>query len=648
MKFSLFKKTENINYFIVTALSIGLFLAYLYFFSSTVISIYGKNSEPNLLQIYYSDVGDYSEKKSVSGVFGGSKDRISLELPGRYRYLRIDPSTHPGEVNILKIEVKNLFLNDVYSGEKLANHIRPLMMIGELETSAKGLKISSTGIDPAFLFESQDINYIFLPQLTLIGLILFILSLTIFKLIKLKDNYSYLRRFHDSLSTFSIVLLVSFFLTATITLISYPGFMSYDSLHGLRGARGSVTDAIWPPMVSYVWRFVDLISLDTYAMLFLQVYILICSIFFIIYRQSKNILWTIIPIIIYLLQPYILGTLLVIWKDVLTAAFLLASLALLNKLEDCLRHNEKYKTIVIFLVIIFCIFIGVSTRHNSIVAALPIIFYVAKIIVDNLGHSLSVLRSNLSTVFLFLFLFLSVYTPKVVIDHYSLPSLAKIESPNKAFFRNVHILDLAGASVCLNQNLFITIAPELSIDDIKKQYDPKHINLSADILSKFITSDEVDYLWAKMIISHPLCALYNKYHMTRYLLGINYGPQFLITHPFIDKNEYGIELHESKLRNKIINYINKSSEILIIKPWFILILSTILLFLYYFRISKNKYYITIYLSGLLYFIGVCLFGNASDARLLFYSNTTFILIIVLVLISFVQSNLSKINGEYFK
>ena len=50
-----------------------------------------------------------------------------------------------------------------------------------------------------------------------------------------------------------------------VAALFYPGFMSYDTLHALRGARIGVTDSMWPPMVSYVWRAVDMVSVNPSA-----------------------------------------------------------------------------------------------------------------------------------------------------------------------------------------------------------------------------------------------------------------------------------------------------------------------------------------------------------------------------------------------
>lgn len=65
-------------------------------------------------------------------------------------------------------------------------------------------------------------------------------------------------------------LFVPLLFALAICAIFYPGFMSYDTLHAMRGARSGVTDSMWPPMVSYVWRVVDFVSDNPTAMHFFR------------------------------------------------------------------------------------------------------------------------------------------------------------------------------------------------------------------------------------------------------------------------------------------------------------------------------------------------------------------------------------------
>jgi hypothetical protein len=645
MRFDFFK---NHNIYIFIFFCNLVFLPYLFIGLPTTITIYGENKHSNLLQVYFSESGKYSEINSIAGKFGGGINEVKIKIPGAHHKLRIDPSAEAGEIDISKIEINNLFLKDVYEAEKLSKHIHALMMIDKIKVLPTSLRISSSGNDPAFLFEPKPSISKILYQLIGIEAIIFFISLflnilllktTIIKNVKESSNY-----FKNLLTA----LIISFFITAAITLVFYPGFMSYDSLHALRGARVGILDSMWPPMVSYIWRLVDFLSIDTYAMLFIQVYVLITALFYVIYNQSKNIFWTIIPICIYLMQPYILGSIAVIWKDVLTASFLIGSLALTIPFKKSLEDKNLINSIIYLILILFFIILGVTTRHNSIAGSLPILYYVSILILSYSDKKINRLKHLIYSLTLSLFLILTVYAPKVILDNYALPSLTKIESPANIFLRNVQLLDLAGASLCAQKNLFADLAPNLTIAEIQKQYDPRHINLSASIVNIASSSDDVSSLWKSMISEYPSCALYNKYHMTKYLIGMHSGPQFLITHPYIDKNEYSIDLGKSQLREKLVNYIYKYSSLYLFKPWIIIVLSTILVLWFTVFYFRDNFYLIIQSSGLLYFFGIILLGNASDARLLFYSNTLFILNIILIIIKIIKFNPTTKNLKHFK
>jgi hypothetical protein len=126
--------------------------------------------------------------------------------------------------------------------------------------------------------------------------------------------------------------------------------------------------------------------------------------------------------------------------------------------------------------------------------------------------------------------------------------------------------------------------------------------------------------------------------MTKYLIGMHSGAQFLITHPYIDKNEYSIELSKSNLRQIFVNYINNVSSFFLFKPWLIIITSTLFIFWFSIFYYRDNFYLVIQSSGFFYLFGIVLLGNASDARLLFYSNTVFILNIILIFMAIIKSS----------
>lgn len=415
-----------------------------------------------------------------------------------------------------------------------------------------------------------------------------------------------------------------------IAVLFYPGFMSYDTLYALRGARNGVTDSIWPPMVSYIWRTVDLVSLNPSAMHFSQVFLLLGSIFFVVFTFAKEIRHARVFIFIYLSIPVVLGSVAVIWKDVLMAAFFMAGFALIISI----RHVKSWQGhVFISLLATFVIFLGVCSRHNAITGAVPLLFYLAWVVC--LRVLKSPLRLWLGVMLLGSVLSSTLYLTKtILLDNYSLPSLEKLDNKTDIFIKSVRVLDVAGASLCVGSNLFADLAPNLSLDEIRSGYDPRHINLSRDLMEKVGVDSRIDKIWLNVAVHHPICFFSYKFQMTKHLVGANNEAQFIITAPYIIDNEYGYTLPESQLRNRVVSYIVHASQLPFLKPWFLYLIS-IAAFVYMVRVrALAAEYLAIYLSGVFYFGGLVAFGNAADGRLTFYTTSALLVFTFISILEF--------------
>ena len=433
--------------------------------------------------------------------------------------------------------------------------------------------------------------------------------------------------------------MIPLFFSLGLAVLFYPGFMSYDTIHALRGARNGVTDSIWPPMVSYVWRVVDIVSLNPSAMHFSQISLLCISIYYIVILFTSRIRYAVIFLLIYLSIPAILGTVAVIWKDVLMSAFFLFGFMIIVAMKFVIN---RWGLVFLLLLAVFSIFLGICSRHNAITGAVPLLFYFAFVVCGRfLKRPLSLW---IGVIILGLVLNGLCYIMKIQLDTYSLPNFERFSNNNtESFIRPVQVLDIAGASICVGSNLFADAAPGLSLKEIKKEYDPRHINLSKGLLKKVVVDKNFDKIWLNVALHHPICFLYNKFQVMRYLIGANKGDQFLITSPSIESNEYGYSLPKSSLRESVVNYIVCASRLLLFRPWFLYLVS-IASFIYLIISGFLKVeYLTLYLSGILYFAGIVMFGNAADARLPFYTTSAFAIVIFVAVIEFLKKMLLKKN-----
>ena len=88
------------------------------------------------------------------------------------------------------------------------------------------------------------------------------------------------------------------------------------------------------------------------------------------------------------------------------------------------------------------------------------------------------------------------------------------------------------------------------------------------------------------------------------------------------------------MRDAVVGYIVKASDLFFYKPWFLYLIS-IIAFVYMLRIrALTAPYLTLYLSSIFYFSGLIMFGNAADARLPFYTTTVLALFTFISILEF--------------
>jgi len=601
--------------YIITLIVVSLLLVGIRLTFTDSMVIYAQKDKADFIQVFFPIDGAYSEENSErSALLGNTQKGVKISLPlTSIDHVRIDPANEATEVVITKIELRRLFDTEIYMPRDLLAQAKPLQMIDRLEVTTAGLLIHSTGNDPAFELQLKKSSGFF--QLGMLGIVSALLSFAVFLGIK---KFAHLKLPKVSSKVYLVV--IPLLISLGVAALFYPGFMSYDTLHALRGARNGVTDSMWPPMVSYVWRAVDLVSLNPSAMHFSQVFLLLGSIFFIVFFYTKKISYAAAFLLVYLSIPVVLGTVAVIWKDVLMAAFFMASFAVVVSMRLVIN---KWGFVFLSLLAAFLIFLGVCSRHNAITGAVPLFFYLALVMCSR------VLKRPMH---LWLGVFLlgsvltgAVFVTKIQLDNYSLPGLVKIKSSNDEFIQSVRVLDVAGASLCVGSNLFAEMAPNLSLAEIGGLYDPKHINLSAGLLSRVGYDSRINKIWLNVAIHHPICFFNNKFQLTKYMVGANKGAQFLITAPSVDNNEYGYSLPESSLRDSAVRYIVHASQLTLFKPWFLYLIS-IGAFVYMLLVrALTAGNLTIFMSAFFYFAGLVLFGNAADARLPFYTTTALLM-----------------------
>lgn len=336
-----------------------------------------------------------------------------------------------------------------------------------------------------------------------------------------------------------IMLLTGALSSALILSVAWPGFMSFDSLRALRGARQGVEDALWPPMVSYIWWMVELIYPGPVGMLFVQNMILGVSIGWFVYVSRAPLGWAITaPFVVFLLPP-VLGPSLVVWKDIEMAAFLMAGYAAYVSSLDSINKKS--------LLAVCAVMLGIACliRHNAFFAAVPLIMHWA--LTGGRPLSRGLLAAVIATVVI-------CFAPGVIFNNYRLPDLKPISTRRTDFTKSLAVLDTVGASICSGRNFFDGfIKQPFDVDFLRNNYSARHVSENEKIFAR-IDFESFDALAAYRAILRdaPQCLLAHKIQLGRFLFGINDGPVFYITHGQIDDNEFGYSLQPSQLRDMVV------------------------------------------------------------------------------------------------
>lgn len=143
----------------------------------------------------------------------------------------------------------------------------------------------------------------------------------------------------------------------------YPGFLSTDSQNQLMEARTGVFSDAHPPLMSAIWRVLDMIVSGPILMLLLQGALLLGGLF-VILKRFFTPRGAAIAACGILLFPPVLAPMAVIWKDSLMAGFLVAGTAAL------LDARLRVRLGGLALLVAAC-----AVRHNGFAAIVPLVFF---------------------------------------------------------------------------------------------------------------------------------------------------------------------------------------------------------------------------------------------------------------------------------
>lgn len=279
-------------------------------------------------------------------------------------------------------------------------------------------------------------------------------------------------------------------------ILLYPGFMSVDSAAHLTEARGAFFSDHHPPILAFIWRYIDMVIPGPFGMLVLQLWLLWTGLHLIANQlpgasSLARAAFMFIPIFL----PPIFSILGAIWKDILMAGALVLAFGLAGQ------------TAFFWLPAL----LATMTRHNAVVAVFPVV-------VLHLSFGRTFLRAfALASAAMCVLVLLSLSFQSSVISMRSFP------------IKTVALLDVVGIAVGENRlpeldRCFVRVPP-LTPEAVQASYNPRaigHLFQPHAAFRRCSDKRQIDNLvqeWLRSIERSPISYLQHRLRVFANVLG---------------------------------------------------------------------------------------------------------------------------------
>ena len=352
--------------------------------------------------------------------------------------------------------------------------------------------------------------------------------------------------------------------TLSVCVISWPGFMSFDSMYALRQARTGIETGGYPPMVSYLWALCEKVVPGQGGMFVLQNALVFLGVAALGRALGAGELRIFFAMLVIALVPATLGPMLVVWKDVVFGGLMALAYALtLRYLEG--RRRATLAAAVLLLAV------ASSFRLNGVAAAAPAVAAIAWTIcgasvpwsspgASRIAAQVGAQRL-LAGSLVFVLLLGGIFGFVFLTATWRLPDLKRIQMATGNAGTQVH--DLIGMSVCTGRNLLPPglYSGEMTPERLRELYHPEHSQLSLgsppllEDSALAANAQLVETLAATARVEHPSCYLRHRARMFLYTMGANAGSVFYLTQPDVFPGEAGTQMVPTTLTRRTVDYL---------------------------------------------------------------------------------------------
>jgi len=413
-------------------------------------------------------------------------------------------------------------------------------------------------------------------------------------------------------------------LTVALTLAVYPGFMSWDSLHALEGARFGNVGGDYPPFVSYIWRILDQIYPDPAVMHVAQNGLLLISVAHVLVKTGLPVLLQCVLLVSFVATPVLFGPMLVIWKDIPVASCFAASAAILLSIPE--QISEKRRLGLLALVPVF-LFGGAAYRFNAASVLIPLLGWWAIVATPGLTAKPRSQKWGLR-VAVALIAFAGIMGAVKLVNTWKIPELTRL--PPNEILSSIMVYDLFGMTA-MSGEMLLPVDPQspssqMTVELAKKIYSPEHANITFDRIPAWFDltqrglNADVPKTWLHAILARPDAYVAHRVAVSRVLIGATPGQMFYPIHLGVDANDMGITYTPNFVGKALVHYQEIAAWTIFCRPWPYYILNLVICALCLVQHSPRRFHaLTLELAGLFYIVPQFIVTPAGDLRYNFWA-----------------------------
>ena len=435
----------------------------------------------------------------------------------------------------------------------------------------------------------------------------------------------------DRAATRGRILLLGWLL---FVIYAFPGYMSTDSVDQLNQARNGPLHDWYPPLMAWLWRWLDSIIAGPFLMLVLQ------SVTFLlgadgILRRAFAPRAAAVAACGVLLFPPVMSQMAVIWKDSQMAGFLLAGMA------GLLSEDRRWR-------IAGCgwLFLATAQRYNAPAATLPLVL------------GLFVWRPELPRLRRYA-IALAVW---IAITGLAFGvNRALTETNRYAWHGSIALLDICGtirwSGKLTDAELRERLAgvPGVPSEDMWRKFRKKYGNAwfwmqygDDRVFDSPTTEDERDAVaraWRNLVIAHPFAYLKHRWVIFRDVIGLPPAdPQGAVWDGFVEAPEQMAfikhQASHSSIQGAWVKLLYKFNTALWVRPWAYMLIALALLPL----ARRNRPALVLLLSGLFNELSLYIVAPSIDYRYSHWMITATVLAGIIVFTERWRLGRSKARG----